>query len=69
MRMRHPKLNTVIEVPDVESTIAVHRDGGWVEEAEPVQHHPGLVPGELPPEAPTASRRRKTEPDDEAPAP
>lgn len=59
MRMRHPDLDAVIEIPDDPGCIAVHRDAGWVETTDDlVQHHPALVPGDKPPEPPSKTKNK-----------
>lgn len=70
MRMTHPSLPDAepAVIPDDSACIAVHREAGWVEFDEPVQHHPGLMPGEVPPESepqPKKSSKAAPKPDTE----
>lgn len=60
MRLTHPDLNVVIDVP--EGSAEVLAESGWVEAPELVQANPALAPGETEtvPESPK-SRRKPTE--------
>ena len=62
MRLTHPDLDTVIDVP--EGAAEVLKDSGWVEAPELTQANPALAPGEpeTVPEAPK-SRRKTTDKD------
>ena len=63
MRMRHPDIAEEIVVPDDEHAIAVHREAGWEEAAEKVQHHPALAPGEPLPDEPKTKSSKTSKPE------
>lgn len=57
MRLQHPDLNEIIDVPD--DTAEVLAASGWEPAPELVQANPALAPGEpeTPPEAPRSRRK------------